>query len=53
MRTVVMCRPDQFCGSQKETGGEYGVPLEYYCMEEKCRYPEKMCLFVGCGGNRP
>jgi len=53
MKTVVYCTPEQFCTCQKETGGEYGVPLTFYCMAEKCVSPSKQCLFVMQGGKRP
>lgn len=52
MKTVVMCKPDEFCCSQKETGGEYGAPLEFLCMADCCRYPGKLCLYVKAGGKR-
>ena len=46
MKTVYHCTTDEFCCSQKETGGEYGIPLQIQCMNvDDCRYPEKQCLF--------
>jgi len=53
MRTVYHCPPDEFCPSCKESGGEYGTPLEIHCMAEHCRYPGKMCLYVQKNGKRP
>jgi len=52
MRPVYHCQPDEFCVSQRETGGEYGIPLEFYCMAMHCAYPGKMCLYVKMGGKR-
>jgi len=54
MRTVTICRIEQFCPYCKETGGEYGTPREFYCMSGGfCRYPGKRCLYVEKGGKRP
>lgn len=52
MKTVVFCKPEEFCMFCKETGGEYGVPLEFKCMAEGCKQPGTNCLFVQHGGNR-
>ena len=53
MRTVVMCRPEQSCNYQRETGGECGVRLELHCQAETCPFPAKPCVFVEMGGVRP
>jgi hypothetical protein len=46
MKTVYHCTTDEFCCSQKETGGEYGVPLEIHCMSgNHCPDPGKQCLY--------
>ena len=53
MQTLTYCLPEQFCINQKETGGEYGVPLQIWCMADSCCHPDKRCVFVEKGGKRP
>ena len=55
MKTVYMCRANEFCPSCKETGGEYSSPSQYHCMigDDKCHSPDVDCLFVQKGGKRP
>ena len=55
MKTVYMCRNNEFCPYCKETGGEYCIPTQYHCMIgcERCSFPEVNCLFVQNGGKRP
>ena len=53
MHRTVMCQTSEFCMDQHEQGGEYGIPLSYWCMASVCQYPEKRCLFVQNGGVRP
>jgi len=52
MITTTFCKPEHFCPYCKETGGEYGVPLTFYCFENPCEYPGRMCMFVQAGGKR-
>jgi len=52
MQTVTMCRSEEFCLYCKETGGEYGVPVVYYCQGWPCHTKDKPCLFVQAGGKR-
>jgi hypothetical protein len=53
MKTVYMCRSDEFCPDCTETGGEYGIPVEYRCMAiGRCDFPQVDCLFVQAGGKR-
>jgi len=53
MEVVHHCKPDEFCESCTETGGEYGAPYETHCMASPCRYPGKTCVYIKMGGKRP
>lgn len=54
MKTTTDCHPDEFCMSCTETGGVVPqAPRQFYCMAEKCNHPDRMCMFVQNGGNRP
>lgn len=50
MKTVHHCAPSEFCVYQKETGGEYGVPLEIVCMANPCPFPQRQCLVKKLSG---
>ena len=52
MITTTFCKPECFCPYCKETGGEYGVSLTFYCFENPCEYPGRECMFVQNGGTR-
>ena len=52
MITTTYCKSEHFCPHCKETGGEYEVPLTFYCFENPCEYPGRMCMFVQKGGKR-
>jgi hypothetical protein len=52
MITTTFCKPEHFCPFCSETGGEYGVPLTFYCFQDLCPYPGRMCMFVKKGGLR-
>ena len=54
MKTVVYCKPEDFCIFCKETGGELPqAPLQFWCMATECPTPEKRCEFAKRGGVRP
>lgn len=52
-----MCRDDEFCLEQYETGGIHGCchnPLVYHCMARNgCQHPGRECLYIKSGGKRP
>ena len=53
MKTVYMCRVDEFCPDCTETGGEYGTTAQYHCMAvDGCRMKDVNCMFVQSGGKR-
>jgi hypothetical protein len=54
MKTVVYCKPEDFCIFCKETGGILPqAPLTFHCMSEPCKQPECNCEYVKHGGTRP
>lgn len=53
MKTVYMCRQNEFCPSCTETGGEYSITAQYHCMAERCLYHHVDCMFVQNRGKRP
>lgn len=54
MKTVYMCRHNEFCPDCTETGGELPqAPTQYHCMAvDGCRTKDVNCMFVQSGGKR-
>jgi hypothetical protein len=52
MITTTFCRTEHFCPFCKETGGEYSIPVTFYCFETPCQNPGVQCEYVRNGGVR-